>query len=132
MNPTLSRKALVPFSVLVFALSAFCVRGATLPAGMIDVVVAAGFTNVSCMAIAPDGRVFVGQQNGLVRVVKNGAVLPAPFVSLGANSTNEHGLLGMILDPGFSSNNFVYVHYTTNTAVFGSVVQRVSRFVANG
>src|SRR4051794_3771917 len=70
------------FTLLFLAVVAWT-RAATLPAGFIDVVVASGFTNVSSMAIAPDGRIFVCQQNGLVRVVKNGALLPASFVSLG-------------------------------------------------
>ena len=115
--------------LLVFA-TAICARAATLPAGFIDVVVAAGFTNVSSMAIAPDGRIFVCQQNGHVRVVKNGAVLPTSFVSLGVNTVNERGLVGIAIDPGFETNNFIYLHYTTNAGV--QVVQRISRFTANG
>lgn len=82
------------------------------------------------MAIAPDGRIFVCQQNGHVRVVKNGAVLPASFVSLGVNTVNERGLVGIAIDPGFETNSFIYLHYTTNSGA--SVVQRVSRFTANG
>ena len=38
------------------------------------------------MAIAPDGRVFVCQQGGQLRVVKDGALLAAPFVTLTVNS----------------------------------------------
>jgi len=116
----------------VFFATLVCTRGATLPAGFIDIVVASGFTNVSSMAIAPDGRIFVCQQNGHVRVVKNGTVLPTSFVALGVNTANERGLLGIALDPGFASNNFVYLHYTTNATVAANFVQRISRFVANG
>jgi glucose/arabinose dehydrogenase len=119
-------------ALAAFLLTVFSVRAASLPAGFIDVVVGAGFTNASSMAIAPDGRVFVCQQNGLVRVVKNGLVLPVPFISLGVNTANERGLLGITLDPGFGTNNFVYLHYTTNAPVAGNFVQRVSRFTANG
>ena len=115
---------------LLFFAVVLCGRGATLPAGFIDIVVASGFTNVSSMAIAPDGRIFVCQQNGHVRVVKNGAVLPASFVSLGVNTANERGLVGIAIDPGFETNHFIYLHYTTNSGA--SVVQRVSRFTANG
>ncbi len=125
-------KARVCFVVAAVVLAALSVQGASLPAGFIDLVVASGFTNVSSMAIAPDGRIFVCQQNGHVRVVKNGAVLPASFISLGVNVSNERGLLGITLDPGFGTNHFVYLHYTTNSAFAGSVVQRVSRFVADG
>jgi glucose/arabinose dehydrogenase len=125
-------KVCTRFLVAAIALATVSLQAATLPAGFIDVVVAAGFTNVSSMAIAPDGRIFVCQQNGHVRVVKNGAVLPASFVSLGVNTANERGLLGITLDPGFVTNQFVYLHYTTSAPVAGTFVQRVSRFAANG
>ena len=42
--------------------------------------VAAGFTAPTAMAIAPDGRVFVAEQGGRLRVVKDGALLATPFV----------------------------------------------------
>ncbi|HWN96555.1 MAG TPA: PQQ-dependent sugar dehydrogenase [Methylomirabilota bacterium] len=103
---------------------------AALPAGFADITLAAGFTNASCMAVAPDGRVFVGQQNGVVRVVKNGSLLPARFLSIPVNTQNERGLVGITLDPGFTTNNFVYLHYTTNGPTT-SVIQRISRFTAS-
>ena len=130
--PVTVLKVCTRFLLAGVALAAMSLPAATLPAGFIDVVVAAGFTNVSSMAIAPDGRIFVCQQNGHVRVVKNGSVLPASFVSLGVNTTNERGLLGITLDPGFATNQFIYLHYTTNSGVAGTFVQRVSRFTANG
>src|SRR4051812_25975800 len=89
------------FALLIFPLAGVSVQSASLPAGFIDVVVGSGFTNVSSMAIAPDGRVFVCQQNGLVRVIKNGSVLPASFVALGVNTVNERGLVGIVIDPDF-------------------------------
>jgi glucose/arabinose dehydrogenase len=104
---------------------------AALPAGFVDITMAANITNSSCMAVAPDGRVFVGQQNGVVRLIKNGVMLPTPFVTVLANSTGmERGLMAIAVDPGFQNNGFVYLHYTTNSGV--NVVQRVSRFTASG
>jgi glucose/arabinose dehydrogenase len=120
------------FTALFTTFASALLPAATLPSGFIDVVVASGFTNVSSMALAPDGRIFVGQQNGLVRVVKEGAILPAPLLSLGVNTIVERGLLGIALDPGFASNGFVYGHYTTNAPIVDSVVQRISRFTADG
>jgi glucose/arabinose dehydrogenase len=130
MCQRITPKGLAGILSLVFFAAIICTRGATLPAGFIDIVVASGFTNVSSMAIAPDGRIFVCQQNGRVRVIKNGAVLPSSFVSLGVNTANERGLVGIAIDPGFETNNFIYLHYTTNAGA--QVVQRVSRFTANG
>lgn len=105
---------------------------AALPAGFVDITMAGNITNGSCLAVAPDGRIFVGQQNGVVRIIKNGAPLPTPFVAITVNSAGmERGLLGLTIDPGFQSNGFVYVHYTTN-GTSPNVVQRISRFTASG
>ena len=80
------------------------------------------------MDFAPDGRLFVCLQGGNLRVVKNGALLPPPFVTLTVDSSGERGLLGVAFDPNFATNNFVYVYYT----VPGSPAHnRVSRFTAN-
>ncbi|MFZ0749891.1 MAG: PQQ-dependent sugar dehydrogenase, partial [Pyrinomonadaceae bacterium] len=80
------------------------------------------------MALHPDGRIFVCQQTGELRVIKNGAVLPAPFVTLSVNSTGERGLLGVAFDPNYATNRFVYVYYTATTP---AIHNRVSRFTAN-
>ena len=81
------------------------------------------------MEFAPDGRLFVREQGGRLRVIKNGALLPTPFVTLTVNSSGERGLLGVTFDPDFATNNFVYVYYTATTP---TVHNRISRFTANG
>ena len=120
-------------AVLVLALSALvppsAVRAATLPAGFAETVVASGLANPTAMEFAPDGRLFVGQQGGRLRVIKNGALLATPFVTLTVNSSGERGLLGVTFDPDFATNNFVYVYYTATTP---NVHNRISRFTANG
>jgi glucose/arabinose dehydrogenase len=93
-----------------------------------DVVVAPGtISSATTMALVPDGRIFVAQQNGQLRVIKNGAVLSTPFLTVPVTSTDERGLLGVALDPNFASNRFVYVYYTAASPV----VNRVSRFRAS-
>jgi glucose/arabinose dehydrogenase len=81
------------------------------------------------MVFAPDGRLFVCLQTGQLRVIKNGALLPTPFVSLSVDSSGERGLLGVAFDPNFGSNHFVYLYYTTSVA---PIHNRISRFTANG
>ena len=81
------------------------------------------------MAFAPDGRIFVCQQGGQVRVIKNGVLLPTPFVSVSVDASGERGLLGIVFDPNFSTNGFVYVYYTVKTS---PAYNRVSRFTAIG
>ena len=81
------------------------------------------------MEFAPDGRLFVTQQGGQLRVIKNGVLLPTPFLTLTVNSAGERGLLGIAFDPNFAANQFIYVYYTATTP---AVHNRISRFKANG
>jgi glucose/arabinose dehydrogenase len=100
---------------------------ATLPSGFTETQIT-GLTNPTAMAFAPDGRLFICQQGGSLRVVKNGALLATPFMTLTVNSSGERGLLGIAFDPNFATNNFLYVYYTVPTA---PIHNRVSRFTAN-
>ena len=97
--------------------------------GFSETLVASGISNPTAMEFAPDGRLFVCEQAGQLRVIKNGALLPTPFVSLPVDSAGERGLLGVTVDPNFVANGFVYVYYTATTP---AVHNRVSRFTANG
>ena len=81
------------------------------------------------MAFAPDGRLFVAEQGGTLRVIKNGSLLATPFLAVTVSSSGERGLLGVAFDPGFATNNYVYVYYTATTP---GIHNRVSRFTANG
>ena len=53
-------------------------QAATLPAGFAETRIATGLASPTAMAFAPDGRLFVAQQGGALRVIKNGALLPRP------------------------------------------------------
>src|ERR1051325_11683867 len=102
-------------------------RAATVPTGFTDSLVANGLTNPTAMALAPDGRVFVCEQGGKLRVIKNGALLPTPFLAVTVDSAGERGLLGIAFDPNFVSNQLLYVNSTAPTPAHN----RVSRFIAN-
>jgi glucose/arabinose dehydrogenase len=104
-------------------------QAAGLPPGFQETRVAAGLSSPTAMAFAPDGRLFICQQGGQLRVFKNGALLPTPFVSLNVDSSGERGLLGVAFDPNFAVNQWVYVYYTVNTTPRRN---RISRFTANG
>src|ERR1041385_5078432 len=122
------KSALCIFTSLVFIATAPIANSATVPTGFTDSVVAAGLTNPTAMALAPDGRIFVCEQGGTLRVIKNGALLPTPFLTLTVDSAGERGLLGVTFDPNFVSNQLVYVYYTVRTPAHN----RVSRFTASG
>ncbi len=102
---------------------------ATLPTGFTEAQVAGGLASPTAMQFAPDGRLFVCEQGGRLRVIKDGALLATPFVTLTVNSSGERGLLGVAFDPAFALNHFVYLYYTATTP---TVHNRISRFTANG
>ena len=104
-------------------------NAATVPAGFTDAVVAAGLNNPTAMALAPDGRIFVCQQGGALRVIKNGVLLATPFLTVPVDSSGERGLLGVAFDPNFVSNQLVYIYYTATTP---TIHNRISRFTASG
>ena len=103
--------------------------GATLPSDFTESVVASGLSGPTAMEFAPDGRLFVCQQSGQLRVIKNGVLLATPFLQVSVDSSGERGLLGVAFDPNFAANQRVYIYYT----VPGTVAHnRISSFVANG
>ena len=126
MSAVQPRSLLLTVSCCLLWISA--AGAATLPAGFSETRVATGINSPTAMAIAPDGRIFVAQKGGALRVVKNNALLSQPFLTLSVNTSSERGLLGVAFDPDFQSNRFVYVYYTTAAA---PIHNRVSRFTAS-
>src|ERR1041384_7544748 len=122
------KSALCILTSLLFVASAHIVNGATVPTGFTDSLVTAGLTDPTAMALAHDGRIFVCEQRGTLRVIKNGVLLPTPFLTVTVDSRGERGLLGITLDPNFVSNQLVYVYYTVPSPAHN----RVSRFTASG
>jgi glucose/arabinose dehydrogenase len=106
-------------------------RANVVPSGFIDELIASGIPSPTTMELAPDGRLFVAQQNGQLRVLSNAnppVLLTTPFLSVTVSSSGERGLLGIAFDPAFASNRFVYVYYT---ATAPAIHNRVSRFTAS-
>ena len=104
------------------------VQAATVPSGFTQTTID-GLNGPTAMALAPDGRVFVAEGGGRLRIIKNGVLLATPFVTVPVNSEGERGLLGVALDPDFATNQFVYINYTAPTDPPHNVI---SRFTANG
>lgn len=66
------------------------------------------------MDIAPDGRIFFTERPGRVRVIQQGRLVKQPVISFQAPfiSEGEGGLLGLVLDPDFANNHYLYVYQT--------------------
>ncbi|HEX9006647.1 MAG TPA: PQQ-dependent sugar dehydrogenase, partial [Bacteroidota bacterium] len=93
--------------------------------------VASGLEVVWSLAFAPDGRLFFTERPGRIRVMVDGKVLPDPVAELPAASSSESGLMGLALDPAFSSNGYIYIDYTYRTTNDG-MANRVSRMTVQG
>ncbi|HSX58284.1 MAG TPA: PQQ-dependent sugar dehydrogenase, partial [Candidatus Saccharimonadales bacterium] len=106
------------------------------PAGFQISQIVTGLTLPTATEFAPDGRMFIIQKDGTVKIFKNGSLLAQPFYSV-ANVNNyvDRGLLGLALDPNFATNGFVYLLFTydndpANPA--NAKTGRLIRVTANG
>ncbi len=82
--------------------------------------IANGF-NASLLVTAPPGdttRLFVVEQGGKIKLIKNGTLLPTPFLNLGTSGSDliafsgERGLLGLAFHPNYSTSGRFWVNYT--------------------
>ncbi|MFL6294870.1 MAG: PQQ-dependent sugar dehydrogenase [Actinomycetes bacterium] len=90
-------------------------HAATLPTGFADRVVLSGLTQPTNVEFSPDGRVFVAEKSGLIKVFPSlTATTPTVFADLRGvvNSYWDRGLLGLALDPQFPAQPYMYVLYT--------------------
>jgi glucose/arabinose dehydrogenase len=115
------RRALSGFVVLaaVFATSSFVgprpVSALALPSGFQEQIVFSGLSSPVDLEFAPDGRVFVAEKGGRIKVFDDLAdTTPTVFADLSANVHNQwdRGLLGLALAPDFPASPYVYVLYT--------------------
>ncbi|WBB77584.1 PQQ-dependent sugar dehydrogenase [Micromonospora sp. WMMD882] len=87
----------------------------TLPAGFQEQVVFSGLNLPTNVEFAPDGRIFVAEKGGRIRVYDDLAdTTPTTFADLSANVHNQHdrGLLGLAVHPQFPTQPYVYVLYS--------------------
>ena len=78
-----------------------------------SLVVGDDLNGPSGFEIAPDGRIFILERSGKIKIVKNGQLLPTPFADLPSEDTGDRGLIGIAFDPDFGvTNHYVYFYYT--------------------
>lgn len=79
------------------------------------------------LVFLPDGRIFVTERPGRVRVIENGELRPEPVAVISdVAHSGEGGLLGMALDPDFANNHWVYLYYTYASG--GALQNKVVRY----
>jgi glucose/arabinose dehydrogenase len=90
-------------------------QGATTPPGFSESIVLSGLTNPTAVRFSPDGRVFVAEKRGVIKVFDSLTDnAPDVFADLNVNVYNfwDRGMLGLALDPDFPAQPYVYVLYT--------------------
>src|SRR5262249_45488893 len=103
--------------------------GVTLDSNFQKVILDSSPSNPMELAVAPDGRVFYVQRSGKLKIFKpqSSSVVVAGQLSIFYQL--EDGLLGVALDPGFATNNWIYLYYSPS----GSIpMQHLSRFTMIG
>jgi PKD repeat protein/glucose/arabinose dehydrogenase len=104
-------------SAVVFALLVLIPGAAatTLPSGFAEVnlVAGGGLSAPTAVAYAPDGRMFIAEKAGRVKVVNPGSSTAIPLLSITSkvNHFSDRGLLGIEVDTDFESNGFLYLLY---------------------
>jgi glucose/arabinose dehydrogenase len=96
---------------------------ATYPTGFSEQVVFSGHINPTAIRFASDGRVFVAEKSGLVKVYDSlSDQQPDTFADLRTQVHNfwDRGLLGLALHPDFPNTPYVYVLYTYDAAIGGT------------
>jgi glucose/arabinose dehydrogenase/PKD repeat protein len=96
---------------------------ASLPPGFQEEIVFSGLNQPTAVRFSPDGRVFVAEKSGLIKVFDNLTdTTPTVFADLRTRVHNfwDRGLLGLALAPNFPTDPWVYVLYTLDAAIGGT------------
>ncbi len=115
--------------ILLFVFILPLISATQLPLGFQEDLLVYGLRNPVAAQYAPDGRLFILEKDGRIRIFKNGQLLSQPFLKVSVNSLYERGLLGFTFDPDFRTNHHVYVYRTTGSTDPENVVER---YTANG
>jgi glucose/arabinose dehydrogenase len=110
-------------TVAALLLPAAAASAGTVPSGFQESVVLSGFTEPTTFAFSPDGRVFVGEKSGIIKVYDSlSDPTPEVFADLSTEAHDfwDRGLLGMALDPDFPAKPYVYVLYTLDAPPGGT------------
>lgn len=87
-------------------------------------IIAEGLQAPRSIDISKDGRIFVSEKRGSIRVVENGTLLTEPVGDIKAENIGDAGLRGLTLHPNFTQNHLFYVYYTysNSTGLFNKVL----------
>ena len=89
-----------------------------------------GFTRPVKITHAYDSRLFVAEIGGKIKVIKNGVILPTPFLDISSqiNDPEWAGIYSIAFDPNYLNNGYFYVMYV----VKNKFEVQISRFQRSG
>ncbi|MEM7162331.1 MAG: PQQ-dependent sugar dehydrogenase, partial [Bacteroidota bacterium] len=90
----------------------FHLSGQDLPEGFILEEFVSGLYQPTAMKFTDDGRLFICEKSGKVKIVENGQLLEQDFVEVETETPGERGLNGIAFDPDFAVNQYVYLYHT--------------------
>ena len=106
-----------------------------LPTGFVDDAVIEGLNLPTDVAFGADGRVFVAEKRGVIKVFDSLAdTTPEIFLDIRTEVFNntDGGLLGIALDPGFPTTPHLYVTYVLDAPIGGTPETRPGTAVLPG
>ncbi len=83
------------------------------------------------MDFTPDGRLLYTERSGNVSMLIGNTPVVNPVITFSTDNQGERGLLGIAVDPNFSSNHYVWAYYTNpsgTSGYCGGLTNRVVRF----
>jgi glucose/arabinose dehydrogenase/PKD repeat protein len=110
-------------ALLVALLSPPAAQASVLPAGFTESVVWGGLNNPTNIEFAADGRIFVAEKSGLIKVFDNEQDQSTTvFADLRSNVHDfwDRGMLGLAVHPNFPASPYVYVLYTYDAPIGGT------------
>ncbi|MDC6352789.1 PKD domain-containing protein [Zeaxanthinibacter sp. PT1] len=114
--------------LLVLSLISTSAVLAQLPQDFQKVELITEMTNAVNFEFSPDGRIFIVDRYGELLIYDPNTQVTVSAGTIEVFKDFEDGLLGVAFDPGFLSNNYIYLHYSP----LNVSVNRVSRFTMNG
>ena len=115
--------AALVLALLLLALTGSQARAETVMPAFRDTVAFTGLTQPTSVRFSPDGRVFVAEKSGLIKVFDSLTdTTPTTFADLRTETYDywDHGLLGLALDPGFPARPYVYALYSRDALLGGT------------
>src|SRR5438128_4051966 len=134
--PTVRRALSIGLVLMMGTLSIVILVPAPPVAANQTLVYKTGLNYLIALAFSSDGRIFFAEkETGSIRIIyrDNRTLLPTPFYTLpNTDNAGERGLLGLALDPAFTSSPYVYAYQTYDDITNGTIYNRIVRIRASG